>query len=653
MFLFLFRALFPCGDNMVCIIDDREDVWSYASNLIHVKPYHFFQHTGDINAPPGLDKHENDDKDGIDLTKMQEKNITKSSENKEPDDLNVTSKSENKETSDKNEIKQVLKTDENEKETSKNNNCIDEIKEKVDPNVTEKSEHNEISNLNEREKTTEEEAKEKNINCVEKIKEITNVDRNNKQTSEKNSCTIANISETLHEDKKISENSNFQKSEENLTEISNNELAKLNEEETIELEVENTKQLIEVKHDTIEAIKDETKNQTQENTQLNEVVEKDEDFKSEDIQDKINDSNLTNKTQNGSNKNINIKDQNENKNGKTPNELIEIEDPDDYLIYLEEILRIIHKSFYEKYEKMEIGQVPDLKKIIPEVRSNVLKGKRLVFSGLVPTHMKLEESKAYQVAKSLGATVTQDLESTTTHLVAVRPGTAKVNAGRRKKNLKIVTPDWLWSCAERWEHVDERLYPLNNKGSKNRHPPPHCSSPEHIQNYGEPQIIRKRTPSGRFMDTINPLMSFSSADIADMDREVEDIFNESESEGELNKGTLNDNRDMILQKLKTPKESDDESSSSEESLTGEHPHGWNPTNKKKRNREDQEQELEDESTADEYPSAKFRRGEELSSDLEFGGESNSEGSVEAPDEIDDGDWNMMGAALEREFLSSN
>lgn len=56
------RALFPCGDSMVCIIDDREDVWNMASNLIQVKPYHFFQHTGDINAPPGMAKHELDGK---------------------------------------------------------------------------------------------------------------------------------------------------------------------------------------------------------------------------------------------------------------------------------------------------------------------------------------------------------------------------------------------------------------------------------------------------------------------------------------------------------------------------------------------------------------------------------------------------------------
>ncbi|XP_067888568.1 RNA polymerase II subunit A C-terminal domain phosphatase isoform X2 [Heterodontus francisci] len=47
------RNLFPCGDSMVCIIDDREDVWKFAPNLIAVKKYTYFQGTGDINAPPG------------------------------------------------------------------------------------------------------------------------------------------------------------------------------------------------------------------------------------------------------------------------------------------------------------------------------------------------------------------------------------------------------------------------------------------------------------------------------------------------------------------------------------------------------------------------------------------------------------------------
>lgn len=113
--------------------------------------------------------------------------------------------------------------------------------------------------------------------------------------------------------------------------------------------------------------------------------------------------------------------------------LIEIDDPDDYLIYLEDILKRIHTAFYDEFDKMESGVVPDLKQVIPTVRSQILKGTKLVFSGLVPTQIKLEQSKAHQVARSLGAIVTQDIEDDTTHLVAVRPGTAKVNAGRRKK----------------------------------------------------------------------------------------------------------------------------------------------------------------------------------------------------------------------------
>lgn len=38
---------------MVCIIDDREDVWKFAPNLITVKKYVYFQGIGDINAPSG------------------------------------------------------------------------------------------------------------------------------------------------------------------------------------------------------------------------------------------------------------------------------------------------------------------------------------------------------------------------------------------------------------------------------------------------------------------------------------------------------------------------------------------------------------------------------------------------------------------------
>lgn len=157
----------------------------------------------------------------------------------------------------------------------------------------------------------------------------------------------------------------------------------------------------------------------------------------------------------------------------------------------------------------------------------------------------------------------------------------------------------------------------------------------------ETPTMRKRTPSGRFMDTINPLMSFSTADIADMDKEVDNMLDdESESDESESEGT------EVQQPVTLNK---GESSSSEESLTGEHIRGH------KRKREGTGNESEDdpvESSLDEYPSVRFRRGETLESDLDFGQDSNSERSEEAPDDMDDGEWNMMGAALEREFLSN-
>lgn len=78
--------------------------------------------------------------------------------------------------------------------------------------------------------------------------------------------------------------------------------------------------------------------------------------------------------------------------------------------------------FYDLYDKMGRKQIPDLKVVIPEVKGKVLEGTSLVFSGLVPTHQRLETSRAYLVARSLGAEITQDFTDNTTHLVAVRSG---------------------------------------------------------------------------------------------------------------------------------------------------------------------------------------------------------------------------------------
>lgn len=81
------------------------------------------------------------------------------------------------------------------------------------------------------------------------------------------------------------------------------------------------------------------------------------------------------------------------------------EDDDDYLLYLEDILRRIHTEFYATMEKE--GGRKSLRDIIPRVRAQVLKGVHLTFSGLIPTHQKLHQSRAYKVARAFGAEVAQ------------------------------------------------------------------------------------------------------------------------------------------------------------------------------------------------------------------------------------------------------
>ncbi|XP_053615045.1 RNA polymerase II subunit A C-terminal domain phosphatase [Plodia interpunctella] len=436
------KALFPCGDNMVCIIDDREDVWRHASNLIHVRPYSFFQCTGDINAPPGAD----------DKTRL------------------IIGKNGSK------------------------------------PSVI-----NQMPTLD-----------------LEPDQKGDSTDK-----SEEKKCEAAD-------------------------------------------DVENGKTLS----------KDKAKPSEEKND--------------EEI-DRI--------------------DEAEPRWVETSDGQIEVEDPDDYLIYLEDILKRIHKHFYDLYDKAENKRIPDLKLVIPEVKCEVLSGASLVFSGLVPTHQRLETSRAYLVARSLGAEVTQDFTENTTHLVAVRAGTAKVNASRRlgegKANkLHVVTPEWLWACAERWERVDERLYPLQRGGqSSSRRPPPHCSSP--------PPAPRRRTASGRFMDTLNPLLSFSSDDIADMDREVEDIFNESDES------------------------SSDESKPNEDDLDDEE----NPP-------EDRLLSVETEEDTQDRLQDTLGLGSS-DSDIEDGtrprkrARAASPASDDEPPDDDDSSWNLMGAALEREFLAQD
>lgn len=496
------KALFPCGDDLVCIIDDREDVWQGCGNLVQVKPYHFFRHTGDINAPPGLNKD-----DTLHLS--------------EP--INA------------------------------NRMCVNESQNKDRKEDTAESSSKSLSPESIPAKETDEKCSEQNDNC-------------NETKEEENGDTKVVVKEDVDP-------------KEQTDAVSGND---------------------------------------EKNEEVTEAVPPTE-------------------TETGKN--------NKQEGSKDESNIID-EDDDDYLLYLEDILRRIHTEFYSTLDKGNGRK--SLRDIIPRVRSQVLKGLCLTFSGLIPTHQKLHQSRAYKVARAFGAEVTQDLTEKTTHLVAIRRGTAKANAAKKDAHVKIVNPEWLWTCAERWEHVDERLFPVTTQVRGSRVPPPHCSSPESVEE------VESNSAANCFANTINPLMSFTQEEIEFMDKEVEEdmeeqdtIFDVDDAEeydtrtyhrsSESENSMANDEWAPEKKKRKIQNGNSDESSSEERDSCGSH---------------DDDDDKNEDDDDDDDPIARFRRGGDLPDDLDLG--DNSQDSIddfEGGDNEDDREWNALGAALEREFLA--
>ncbi|XP_037364282.1 LOW QUALITY PROTEIN: RNA polymerase II subunit A C-terminal domain phosphatase [Talpa occidentalis] len=150
-------------------------------------------------------------------------------------------------------------------------------------------------------------------------------------------------------------------------------------------------------------------------------------------------------------------------------------DADDHLVHLEGILARVHAAYYARYDRHlggDLPEAPDIRKIVPELKSKVLADVAIVFSGLHPTSFPVEKTREYYHATALGARIlTQlvldpDAPDRPTHLVAARAGTEKVRQAQESGRLHVVSPDWLWSCLERWDKVEERLFPLRDDGGR-------------------------------------------------------------------------------------------------------------------------------------------------------------------------------------------
>ncbi|XP_068723249.1 RNA polymerase II subunit A C-terminal domain phosphatase-like [Montipora capricornis] len=591
------RSLFPCGDNMVCIIDDREDVWNFAPNLIHVKPYQFFKGVGDINAPPESALAPTNDE--------QSTSSEKTAEVQETHDWDVKDVQVN--LSEKGNVEEKIDSDEVFEESNKTEKAKGEVLSKVKA-------------------------------CVENVVESALNVKKQESVVDTNEpvVKVGKTEDTTEKVQTIEDSSNLL---ENGDENVDNKSCKM---DTAEIKA---------------SAKDESNCEQNRNGKTEDVAEE----------------SLSEGNNKMPCKELQVASCEGEAKFKPPqNHVYEFADgDDDYLLHLEDILHRIHMVFYETVDSVKSmtnteeaknnpivakycspgTTTPDTKLIVTKLRQNVLGGANVVFTGVIPTSVRQEESYPWRVACALGAKVsntiltprdTTDHSHLTSHVIAGKLGTEKSYRAVKSRGIKLVNPGWLYCCNERWEWVDEQLFCVEGlekykqqiRDQRTPRGTPRDTSVENamdLRAHGSEDVVTKtRSDSASsadiLMSTLNPLLSFSPSEVEAMDKEVEDLMNASEEESDLI-GSVSD------------------SSSSSDSIDSE------TTSKRKR---DHDKDDNNESLSKKIKVVKELRENEEDDEEELSGDSNNSDSDDdythgsTPSDDDD----AMAAMLEEELTHS-
>lgn len=150
-----------------------------------------------------------------------------------------------------------------------------------------------------------------------------------------------------------------------------------------------------------------------------------------------------------------------------------LRDEDVELHRVQNILDSIHRQWYSEWdegaesraqgkgkEKQGTLVKPEVKNIIAQLKREVLKTCDVVFSSLIPLGGGLQESDYFWLALEYGASCSEELRPETTHVIAAKPGTAKVNSAQRKPGVVVVWPNWLHDSVARWAKQPEGPYLL-------------------------------------------------------------------------------------------------------------------------------------------------------------------------------------------------
>ena len=205
-------------------------------------------------------------------------------------------------------------------------------------------------------------------------------------------------------------------------------------------------------------------------------------------------------------------------------------DDDNELFALDKVLQDVHREYYTRYDSNPgLSNKPNLTEIIPQMKSKTLAGITILFSGIIPLGVPLDSADIVIWCKQFGVNVVNEVYPDVTHVICrdiseENGPTFKVRVAQKLygDKVKIVNPDWLFSCLSSWSLVDETEYliPTNN-------PKLWTIKDNEVEKYTKrlEDIKKAKSQAEASIESDDPFANFDY-DIGDANQEVDEFLAE-------------------------------------------------------------------------------------------------------------------------------
>ncbi|XP_070044723.1 RNA polymerase II C-terminal domain phosphatase-like 4 isoform X2 [Nicotiana tomentosiformis] len=124
------------------------------------------------------------------------------------------------------------------------------------------------------------------------------------------------------------------------------------------------------------------------------------------------------------------------------------------------VLQQIHTLFFDPERRDNIME-RDVRQVLKQVRKEILKGCKIVFTRVFPTQFQAENHHLWKLAEQLGATCSTEVDQSVTHVVSMDAGTDKSRWAVKEEKF-LVHPRWIEAANYLWRKPPEENFPVSS-----------------------------------------------------------------------------------------------------------------------------------------------------------------------------------------------